>query len=107
MANAHGHNEFFRSRAIMKWLNATILSTALLAFAALTAKAADPASTTSAIPPQVAANPAIPYSSTRTPGPKAGPSNWIPSPNSAAAQNRYAPSGGSYYSGKSFGPKPQ
>ena len=107
MANAHGHNEFFRSRAIMKWLNATILSTALLAFAALAAKAADPALTTSAIPPQVAANPAIPYSSTRTPGPKASPSNWIPSPNSAAAQNRYAPSGGSYYSGKSFGPKPQ
>jgi len=91
----------------MKWLNATILSTALLAFAALTAKAADPASTTSAIPHQVAANPAIPYSSTRTPGPKASPSNWIPSPNSPAAQNRYAPSGGSYYSGKSFGPKPQ
>jgi len=91
----------------MKWLNATILSVALLTCAALTAKAADPTSTTTAIPPQVAANPAIPYSSARTPGPKAGPSNWIPSPNSAALQNRNAPSGGSYYSEKGFGPKPQ
>jgi hypothetical protein len=91
----------------MKWLNATILGAALLAFATPAAKAADAAWTTTAIPTQVAANPAIPYSSTRTPGPKAGPSNWIPSPNSAALQNRDAPSGGSYYSGKGFGPKPQ
>lgn len=90
----------------MKWLNATILSAALLAFAVLTAKAADPAWTTTAIPTQVAANPAIPYSSTRTPGPKAGPSNWIPS-YSAAAQKPDAPNGGGYYSGKGFGPKPQ
>lgn len=91
----------------MKWLNAIILSAALLAFAALTAKAADPAWTTTAIPTQVAANPAIPYSSTRTPGPKVGPSNWIPSPYSAAAQKPDAPNGGGYYSGKGFGPKPQ
>ena len=91
----------------MKWLNATILSAALLAFAALTVKEADAASTTTAVSPQVAANPAIPYSATRAPGPKAGPSNWIPSPYLAAAQKRDAPSGGSYYSGKGFGPKPQ
>jgi hypothetical protein len=91
----------------MKWLNAIILSAALLASAVLTAKAADPAWTTTAIPPQVAANPATPYSSTRTPGPKVGPSNWIPSTYSAAAQKPDAPNGGGYYSGKGFGPKPQ
>jgi len=91
----------------MKLLNATILGAALLAFAVPTAKAADPASTTSGIPPQVAANPGVPYSETRTPGPKAGPSNWIPSPDPAAPPNHDAATEGSYYSGKGFGPKPQ
>jgi hypothetical protein len=93
----------------MKLLNAMILSAVLLCSVVLTAKAADPSSTTSAIPPQVAANPGIPYSSSRMPGPKAGPSNWIPSPYSAvpaARSNLDAPTAGSSYSGQTYGPKP-
>lgn len=91
----------------MKLLNTTILGAALLAFAIPTAKAADPASPSSGIRPQVAANPGIPYSETRMPGPKVGPSNWIPSPDPAVPPNRGAATDGSYYSGKGFGPKPQ
>jgi hypothetical protein len=93
----------------MKLSKAMILSVVLSSFAVFAAKAADPASTTPAIPPQVAANPEVPYSYTRMPGPKAGPSNWIPSPYSAVLaipSNPDASTAGSYYSGKSFGPKP-
>ena len=63
-------------------------------------QAAPPQVATQAAPPQVATNPSLPYSSTRMPGPKPGPSNWIPAP--------YAPpeTQNNYYSGKGFGPKP-
>jgi hypothetical protein len=44
------------------------------------ANAADPAYPAATGQTQAApTNPAIPYSYTRLPGPKAGPSNWIPS----------------------------
>ena len=93
----------------MKLLKAMILSVVLFSFAVFAAKAADLASTIPAIPPQVAANPEVPYSYTRMPGPKAGPSNWIPSPYSAGPATPSNPDGstaGSCYSGKSFRPKP-
>lgn len=91
----------------MVWFKATMLSAVLVSAVAVTANAADPAPPTTANPPQVAANPgmapAVVYSSTRTPGPKAGPSNWIPSPYAAPTT---PDSGGNYYSKKGFGPGP-
>jgi hypothetical protein len=73
----------------------------------VTANAADPAPTMPANPPQVAANPDIPYSYARLPGPKASGSNWIPSPySSATTPNSGAGTAGGYYSGKAYVPKP-
>ncbi len=95
----------------MKLFEGTILG-AVLALALVAAgNAAEPAPTTSANPPQVATNPGIPYSYGRIPGPKVGPNNWIPSPASGAtpsttATNPGVDTPGRYYSGKSFGPKP-
>ena len=84
----------------MKVLKPAILSAILTSAVAVTAYAADPVPTYQSNPPQIATNPGLPYSSMRMPGPKPGPSNWIPSP--------YAPSEtqSNYYSGKGFGPKP-
>jgi hypothetical protein len=93
----------------MKLLKPAILGAVLTSAVGVAAYAADPMPAyqanppqvaTQATPPQVATNPGLPYSSTRMPGPKPGPSNWIPSP--------YAPSEtqSNYYSGKGFGPKP-
>src|SRR5262245_1591172 len=91
----------------MKVLKPAILSAVLTSAVAVAAYAADPVPTYQSNlptyqsnPPQIATNPGLPYSSTRMPGPKPGPSNWIPSP--------YAPSEtqSNYYSGKGFGPKP-
>jgi len=87
----------------MKLLKAAIFSAALVSIVTVAANAADPVPTTPANPPQVATNPGLPYSSTRTPGPKVGPSNWIPSPYSAAPDS--ASDTGSHYAGKGFGPK--
>ena len=86
----------------MKLVKPAILGAVLASAIGATAYAADPVPTYQANPPQIATNPNLPYSSTRTPGPKVGPSNWIPSPNTEAP----AETGGSYYSGKGFGPKP-
>jgi hypothetical protein len=93
----------------MKLVKPAILGAVFASAIGVTAYAADPVPAyqaaspqiaTQATPPQIAANPGLPYSSTRMPGPKPGPSNWIPSP--------YAPSEtqSNYYSGKGFGPKP-
>jgi hypothetical protein len=95
----------------MKLFEATVLAMALAVTFAVAGNAAEPAYTTPANPPQIATNPGLPYSSARTPGPKAGPSNWLPSSPSTAAPSTTAPNpdadtAGSYYSGKSFGPKP-
>jgi hypothetical protein len=95
---------------LMKMFKSTVLGAALASVAVISAYAADPspATQTQAYPPQVATNPGLPYSPTRVPGPKAGPSGWIPSPNSqapAVAPNSDTGSEGSYYSGKGFGPK--
>jgi hypothetical protein len=58
-------------------------------------------------PPQVATNPNVPYSAARTPGPKAAPSNWIPSANPTATPTPNSTTeSGSYYSKKGFGPAP-
>jgi hypothetical protein len=90
----------------MKLFKAVILCSALVSAVAVTANAADPGSTT-AVPPQVATNPGIPYSSGRLPGPKASPNGWIPSPYAAAPGSGASPNSGDtgYYSGKGFGPK--
>lgn len=58
-----------------------VMVSAVFAIAAISAaNAADPAYPAATGQTQAApANPAIPHSYTRLPGPKAGPSNWIPS----------------------------
>jgi hypothetical protein len=90
----------------MSLFKAAMLSAALVSVIAVTASAAELASTTPQTPPQVAVNPAPIYSYTRAPGPKAGPSNWIPSPNSSATMNSAADASGSPYSKKGTGPAP-
>jgi hypothetical protein len=95
----------------MKLFGATILGAALALAFVVAGNATEPAPTTSANPPQIATNPGVPYSSGRIPGPKVGPDNWIPSPSSGVTPSTTAPNPdadttGSYYSGKSFGPKP-
>jgi hypothetical protein len=90
----------------MKFLKAAILSAALATAGAVTAGAAEPASTTPAYPPQVATGPGLPNSSARPPGPKTGPSGWIPGTPSIATPNSGVDTEGSYYSRKGFGPKP-
>ena len=94
----------------MPFIKATTLSALILSAAAVTATAQDDPAGGPAARPQLAVNPGVPYSPTRMPGPKVGPTTWIPS---AAATARPAPAnpaateeGGSYYSGKGFGPKP-
>lgn len=95
----------------MQLFKPVFLGAALASAVAVGAFAAEPTSTTSTNPPQVATNPGVPYSSARLPGPKVGPSTWIASPSSAAPAPVTAPTPapqteGSYYSGKGFGPKP-
>ena len=74
------------------------------------AYAADPGAPTAptasyANPPQVATNPGLPYFAARAPGPKSGPTNWIPPSNPVTTPN-WQPESGSYYSKKGFGPAP-
>jgi hypothetical protein len=89
----------------MKSLKIAALSALLVSAGAIVANAQDQTSPTYTNPPQLATNP---YSYSRTPGPKAGPSAWIPStaspgaPYSAGARNDE----GSFYSKKGFGPAP-
>jgi hypothetical protein len=95
----------------MRFIKLAILSGTVMAAAAMAASAADPTSQNPATPPQVATNPGLPYSSARTPGPKVGPSTWIPSPHGSVTSSTAPTSGtdsegGSYYSSKGFGPKP-
>ena len=91
---------------MIKRLKTAMLCAILVAGAATAAYAADPTppQTQTQTPPQVATDAGIPYSSTRTPGPQAGGSTWIPS-----EQYQSAGSGeterGSFYSKKGFGPK--
>jgi hypothetical protein len=93
----------------MRLFNGAILAAALVSTLAVAAYAADPASTTPVYRPQVATNPDLPYSAARIPGPKVGPSNWIPSPSGSAPASGATPNtrgDTGYYSGKAFGPKP-
>ncbi len=94
----------------MPFIKATTLAALILSAVAVTATAQDDPAGGPAARPQLAVNPGVPYSPTRLPGPKVGPSTWIPS---AAARAQHVPSspspaedGGSFYSGKGFGPKP-
>jgi hypothetical protein len=93
----------------MKLLKITGLSVLLVSSATIVAIAQDQTSPTYPTPPQVATNPGLPYSYALQPGPKVGPSTWIPSepsatnaPASAGARNDQ----GSFYSKKGFGPAP-
>lgn len=87
-------------------LNTVMLCAILVAGAAITGYAADPTppQTQTQAPPQVATGNGVPYPSTQTPAPQAGPSTWTPS-------EQYQSAGfgeteqGSYYSKKGFGPK--
>ena len=93
----------------MSVFRGTILSAAFVSTIAVAASAADLASNTPTYRPQVATNPDLPHSATRAPGPKVGSSNWIPSPSGSAPASAVTPntSGDTgYYSGKTFGPKP-
>ena len=76
----------------------------LVAGAAIAAYAADPTPRQTQTPPQIATDTGSSSSSTRTPGPQAGGSTWIPS-----EQYRSAGFGeteqGNFYSKKGFGPK--
>lgn len=94
----------------MRVFKAAMLSAAMAAAGAIGANAAEPMSTTPVNPPQVATNPGLPYSYAHTPGPKAGPSTWIPSTPSSATPSATAPNSGedsgAYYSKKGFGPAP-
>jgi len=90
----------------MRSFKLAVLGAGLATAFAVAASAAEPTPTTQPTPPQVAANPGLPYSPTRIPGPKAGPSSWIPSPYAPAAPNSGTEIEGSYYSSKGFGPKP-
>ena len=94
----------------MMIIKTAVLGAALASAVAITAYAADPAPTPPVNPPQVATNPGLPYSPARTPGPKVGPSTWIPSPHDSATPSTGSDSGaesaGSYYTSKGFGPKP-
>ena len=93
----------------MSVFKSAILGAAFVSTIAVAANAADPASNTPTYRPQVATNPDLPYSATRVPGPKVGPSNWIPSTSGSAPASGVTPhtSGDTgYYSGKAFGPKP-
>ena len=92
----------FSWSGLMKLLKAAILSAALVSIVAVAANAADPVPTTPANP-QIATNPGLPYSSTRYPGPKTGPSNWIPSPYTATPDA--STDTGSHDAGKGLGPK--
>ena len=94
----------------MRFLKTTTLSAILLSAAAVAASAQDVSVQSPAARPQIAANPGVPASTTRLPGPKVGPSTWISASPSAAQP---APAGtnsggnsGSFYSGQAFGPKP-
>jgi hypothetical protein len=97
----------------MTIMKSTVLGGVLASFFAISAYAADPTPANPTAPPQIATNPGLPYSTARMPGPKVGPSTWIPSPHdsapssSAPASGTDDETGGSYYSGKGFGPKPQ
>jgi hypothetical protein len=85
----------------MKVFKTAMLSAALVSTLAVAAYAEDLAATTPTTPPQIATNPGLSYSSGRMPGPKVGPSNFIPSPYSATNSTGNA----GYYSGKMPGPK--
>jgi len=108
----------------MNLFKAAALSAAMLVATAIAASAQQTASTPPANPPQVTTSAGFGYSSTRTPGPSAGHSTWLPSdpssvaaaPGTAVSSNRSsiyesASSGahtndGDFYSKKGFGPAP-
>ena len=103
-------NENSWSNLMMKVFKVVVLNAADVVAVSAIANAAEPGSTTAPYRPQIAVNPGVPYSSTRMPGPKSGPSTWIGPPSSTSPSSTAPTSGteseGSYYSSKAFGPKP-
>ena len=90
----------------MGLIKAVMVGTVVLSFAGATAHAADPLSEAPTRQTQQAApaNPPIPYSYTRLPGPKAGPSTWIPSSRpDQTSPNSSGDAGARPYSQKSAG----
>jgi hypothetical protein len=94
----------------MRLFKAAAMCALLVSAGAITANAQNQPAPTSPNPPQIATNPGLPYSSARTPGPKAGPSTWIPSSPSSVSPSTAAPNpeaeSSTYYSKKGFGPAP-
>lgn len=93
----------------MKLLKMAGLSVLLVSAGPIVANAEYQVSPTYATPPQVAANPGIPYSYTQQPVPNAGPSNLIQPPSSAptaSATTGIRSEEGNFYSKKGFGPAP-
>jgi hypothetical protein len=88
----------------MKMFRTAILGAALVSTLGVAAYAQDVATAPPTIPPQVTTYSGIPQSNARLPGPKVGPSNWIPSPYATSNTNPSQQNTG-YYSGKGFGPK--
>jgi hypothetical protein len=93
----------------MVLVKAVTLGAIVLSIACATAHAGDAAPAAPAGQAQVApTNPTIPYSYTRLPGPKAGPSNWIPSSTPHQASPNYnGNTGPNLFPQKSAGPQPQ
>jgi hypothetical protein len=99
----------------MRLIKLMTLGAMVLSASAVAASAQDDPRQSPTVRPQIAANPGLPASPLRLPGPKVGPTTYIPtyipaSPSAAQpAPTAVAPGqdNGSYYSSKGFGPKPQ
>src|SRR5690349_1178877 len=96
-------DRFGWSCRVMRVLKSTALGAALLSFVAVAALAQEQALAPYGAPAPVATTPGTPYSSARVPGPKIGPSNWIPGSSAAQTAPGAAPSTDSEYSSKGFG----
>jgi hypothetical protein len=94
----------------MRLIKLMTLGAMVLSASAVAASAQDDPRQSPTVRPQIAANPGLPASPLRLPGPKVGPTTYIPASPSAAqpAPTAVAPGqdNGSYYSSKGFGPKP-
>lgn len=91
---------------MIKSIKTAILGVALASSVTVIANAADQTPTPNQKPPQIATNPGIPHSATRNPGPKTGPSTWIPSSTPTPTAPAANQSSGQNYSKKGFGPAP-
>jgi hypothetical protein len=88
---------------MIKYFQAAMLSTTLVAAATIAAYAAEPTPPQTQTRPQLATYPGSAYSLTQLPGPNVGGNISIQSKPSAAFGRT---EGGSFYSRKGFGPSP-